>query len=170
MFSCSLKQSHEEYMDSLVHLELFDQVLLEKKRLHQSPGLVALPPQLCLPEEEEGCTSRDGVVMLFRSSPGLTWDQLMNLAAIRDLIVVSVSYHIHQYSMKVNTCTAKPGCWNGWISDSYCSLKPLWLGMGEVVPARTSPTLLPPSPRTVLSLFCFKVSQCINSRDWHFKS
>ena len=34
--------------------------------------------------------------------------------------------------------------------------------MGEVVPARTSPTLLPPSPRTVLSLSCFKVSQWIN--------
>ena len=42
--------------------------------------------------------------------------------------------------------------------DSYCSLKPLCSGMGEVVPARTSPTLLPPSPRTVLSLSCFKVS------------
>ena len=27
--------------------------------------------------------------------------------------------------------------------DSYCSLKPLCSGMGEVVPARTSPTLLP---------------------------
>ena len=26
------------------------------------------------------------------------------------------------------------------------------------MPARTSPTLLPPSPRTVLSLSCFKVS------------
>ena len=48
--------------------------------------------------------------------------------------------------------------------DSYCSLKPLCSGMGEVVPARTSPTLLPPSPRTVLSLSCFKVSQCINCR------
>ena len=54
--------------------------------------------------------------------------------------------------------------------DSYCSLKPLCLGMGEVVPARTSPTLLHPSPRTVLSLSCFKVSQCINCRDWHCKS
>ena len=54
--------------------------------------------------------------------------------------------------------------------DSYCSLKPLCSGMGEVVPARTSPTLLPPSPRTVLSLSCFKVSQCINCRDWHCKS
>ena len=54
--------------------------------------------------------------------------------------------------------------------DSYCSLKPLCSGMGEVVPARTSPTLLPPSPRTVLSLSCFKVLQCINSHDWHCKS
>ena len=70
----------------------------------------------------------------------------------------------------INTYTAKPVCWNGWISDSYCSIKPLCLGMGEVVPARTSPTLLPPSPRTVLSLSCFKVSQCINCRDWHCKS
>ena len=69
-----------------------------------------------------------------------------------------------------NTYTAKPVCWNGWISDSYCSLKPLCSGMGEVVPARTSPTLLPPSPRTVLSLSCFKVSQCINRCDWHCKS
>ena len=40
--------------------------------------------------------------------------------------------------------------WSGWISDSYCSLKPQWSGMGEVVPARTSPTLRPPSPPTVL--------------------
>ena len=49
--------------------------------------------------------------------------------------------------------------------DSYCSLKPLCSGMGEVVSARTSPTLLPPSPRTVLSLSYFKVLQCINCRD-----
>ena len=49
------------------------------------------------------------------------------------------------------------------------SLKPLCSGMGEVVPARTSPTLLPPSPRTELSLSCFKVSECINCRDWHCK-
>ena len=34
---------------------------------------------------------------------------------------------------------------NFWkfTAGSYCSLKPLWLGMGEVVPARTSPTLHP---------------------------
>ena len=68
------------------------------------------------------------------------------------------------YTLHINTYTARPVCWSGWISDSYCSLKPLLSGMGEVVPARTSPTLLPPSPRTVLSS-CFKVSQCINRRD-----
>ena len=70
----------------------------------------------------------------------------------------------------LNTYTAKPVYWREWISDSCCSLKPLCSGMGEVVPARTSPTLLPPSPRTVLSLSCFKVLQCINCHDWHCKS
>ena len=49
--------------------------------------------------------------------------------------------------------------------DSYCSLKPLCSGMGEVVLACTSRTLLPPSPRTALSLSCFKVLQCINCHD-----
>ena len=39
--------------------------------------------------------------------------------------------------------------WSGWISDSYCSLNPLWSGMGNVVLARTSPTLHPPSLPTV---------------------
>ena len=33
---------------------------------------------------------------------------------------------------------------------SYCSLKPLKSGIGEVVLACTSPTLHPPSPPTVL--------------------
>ena len=41
---------------------------------------------------------------------------------------------------------------NFWKYTSYCSLKPLWSGMGEVVPARTSPTLHPPSPPTVHQL------------------
>ena len=41
-----------------------------------------------------------------------------------------------------------------WKFTSYCSLKPLWSGMGEVVPARTSSTLHPhPLPL------------CINCRD-----
>ena len=44
--------------------------------------------------------------------------------------------------------------------DSYCSLKPLCLGMGEVVPARTSPTLLPHP----LALCChFPVSKCCSA-------
>ena len=38
---------------------------------------------------------------------------------------------------------------NFWKFTSYCRLKPLWSGMGEVVQARTSPTLHPPSPPTV---------------------
>ena len=41
---------------------------------------------------------------------------------------------------------------NFWKFTSYCSSKPLWSGMGEVVPARTSPTLHPPSPPTVHQL------------------
>ena len=41
--------------------------------------------------------------------------------------------------------------------DSYCSLKPLCSGMGEVVPARTSLTLLPHP----LALCChYPVSKC----------
>ena len=38
---------------------------------------------------------------------------------------------------------------NFWKFTSYCNLKPLWSGMGEVVSARTSPTLHLPSPPTV---------------------
>ena len=41
---------------------------------------------------------------------------------------------------------------NFWKFTSYCSLKPLWSDMGEVVPACTSPTLHPPSPPTVHQL------------------
>ena len=41
---------------------------------------------------------------------------------------------------------------NFWKFTSYCSLNSLWSGMGEVVPARTSPTLHPPSPPTVHQL------------------
>ena len=41
---------------------------------------------------------------------------------------------------------------NFWKFPTYCSLKPLWSGMGEVVPARTSPTLHSPSPPTVHQL------------------
>ena len=39
-----------------------------------------------------------------------------------------------------------------WISARYCSLKALWSGMGEVVPASTSQPYIPhpPSPLTML--------------------
>ena len=52
--------------------------------------------------------------------------------------------------------------------DSYYSLKPLCSGMGEVVPARTSPTLPPSTVGGQLS--CFKVSRCKNCHHWHYKS
>ena len=41
---------------------------------------------------------------------------------------------------------------NFWKFTCYCSLKPLWSGMGEVVLVRTSPTLHPPSSPTVHQL------------------
>ena len=41
---------------------------------------------------------------------------------------------------------------NFWKLTSYCSLKPLWSGMGEVVPARTLPTLHTPFPPTMHQL------------------
>ena len=40
--------------------------------------------------------------------------------------------------------------WSEWISGRYCNSKPVWSGMREVVPARTSLTLHPPSPPIVL--------------------
>ena len=77
----------------------------------------------------------------------------------------SCKWHSAQLTLKVLNFWTFIETWSGWIFDSYWSLKPLCSGMGEVVPARTSPTLPPPSPRTVLWLSCFKVSQCINCRD-----
>ena len=80
------------------------------------------------------------------------------------------SLHVLKYRCNFNSRnTVKPCglitsvCWlfyscltlkvlNFWKFTSYCNLKPLWLGMGEVVPARTSPTLHPPSPPTVHQL------------------
>ena len=50
--------------------------------------------------------------------------------------------------------------------DSYCSLKPLCSGMGEVVPARTSPTLLPPCPS--IRALCY--SNCQRSTQSHQQS
>ena len=54
--------------------------------------------------------------------------------------------------IKVSQCMLTLKVLNFWKFTSYCSLKPLWSGMGEVVPARTSLTLHPPSPSTVHQL------------------
>ena len=66
------------------------------------------------------------------------------------------------------TLTVTLNVLNFWKLTSYCSLKPLWSGMGEVVPSRTSPTLHPPSPPTVhpivaTSTLRVKLKQCIHS-------
>ena len=88
-----------------------------------------------------------------------------------DTFKINLWYSVQFYDLTGLTLTLPgPSAGVSGSLDSYCSLKPLCSGMGEVVPARTSPTLLPPSPRTVLSLSCFKVSQWINCRDWHCKS
>ena len=50
---------------------------------------------------------------------------------------------------------------NFWKFTSYCSLKPLWSDMGEVVPARTSPTLHPPSPPSVHQLLRLALEELI---------
>ena len=54
---------------------------------------------------------------------------------------------------------------NFWKFTSYCSLKPLWPGMGEVVPARTSPTLHPQSPPTVHQLLRLALEE-LTSPSW----
>ena len=67
-------------------------------------------------------------------------------------------YLVHQDHMIDLTLTL-PGSSAGVSGslDSYCSLKPLCSGMVEVVPARTSPTLLPHP----LALCCnYPVSKC----------
>ena len=56
---------------------------------------------------------------------------------------------------------------NLWNFTSYCSLKPLWSGMGEVVPARTSPTLHPPSPPTVHQLSWLVLQELIITQKLH---
>ena len=54
------------------------------------------------------------------------------------------------------TITSDEILMQSFISDSYCSLKPLWSGMGEVVPARTLLTLHPPSPSHCAVIILFK--------------
>ena len=58
---------------------------------------------------------------------------------------------------------------NFWTLTSYCSLKPLWSSMGKVVPARTSPTLHPPSPPTVHQLSRLTLYELIGSLGKNYK-
>ena len=61
-----------------------------------------------------------------------------------------VRKYVNQYIGEYVKLTLK--VLNFWKFTSYCSLKPLWSGMEEVVPAHTSSTLHPPSPPTVHQL------------------
>ena len=74
----------------------------------------------------------------------------------------NVNEYLEQNLYLVNTQLTLPGPSAGVSGslDSYCSLKPLCSGMGEVEPARTSSTLLPPS----LALCChYPVSKCCSA-------
>ena len=62
------------------------------------------------------------------------------------------SWHKPLWSSWSNNVSLPLKVLNIWKFTSYCSLKHLWSGMGEVVPARTSPTLHPPSPPPVHQL------------------
>ena len=67
----------------------------------------------------------------------------ISVTLIPQATFMNVTYQVYILTLKVL---------NFWKFTSYCSLKPLWSGMGEVVPARTSPTLHPLSPPTVHQL------------------
>ena len=73
-----------------------------------------------------------------------SWKQTKSL--ITDIVVAPYCSYIILLCSSNMILTLK--VLNFWNFTSYCSLKPLWSGMGEVVPARTSPTPL-----------------CINCRD-----
>ena len=60
--------------------------------------------------------------------------------------IVKTQYKCIISSLRHRNFTLTLKVLNFWKFTSYCNLKPLWSGMGEVVPARTSPTLHPPSP------------------------
>ena len=65
-------------------------------------------------------------------------------------LFINACHHVLSIGQRCRVLTLK--VLNFWRFTSYCSLKPLWSGMGEVMPARTSPTLHPPSPPTVHQL------------------
>ena len=70
------------------------------------------------------------------------------------------AYTIHTLFLRLTLTLPGPSAGVSGSLDSYCSLKPLGSGMGEVVPACTSPTL-PPHP---LALCChYPVSKCCSA-------
>ena len=75
---------------------------------------------------------------------------------LNDLIYAFINLHWSDNLYSIFACDADVvltlKALNFWKFTSYCSLKPLWSGMEEVVPARTSLTLHPPSPPTVHQL------------------
>ena len=77
---------------------------------------------------------------------------------INELVFVTVLLFSIANMLEILTLTLPgPSAGVSGSLDSYCSLKPLCSGMGEVVPARTSPTLLPHP----LALCChYPVSKC----------
>ena len=71
---------------------------------------------------------------------------------ISDTLINECSHHFHAAFSLTSKGQLTLKVLNFSKFTSYCSLKPLWSGMGEVVPARISPTLHPPSPPTVHQL------------------
>ena len=62
----------------------------------------------------------------------------------------NISIHNTQHLCVVENVAKHSVRYTGVLHFDPASLKPLWSGMGEVVPASTSPTLHPPFPCTVL--------------------
>ena len=86
------------------------------------------------------------VVQCFHSSPCDTH------SCAHDYKLWSMLYTLYCIFFCVNYLWLTLKVLNFWKFTCYCSLKPLWSGMGEVVPARTSLTLHPPPTPTVHQL------------------
>ena len=65
------------------------------------------------------------------------------------------NFYTISHAQKFNTYTARPVCWREWISDSYCSLKPLCSGHGGSSAGSylADPTSSIPSHCAVIILF-----------------
>ena len=87
-------------------------------------------------------------VRAFNIIPNTTWSNATYKKTTKcsKLIDISSTWNI------ISSMQLTLNVLNFWKLTSYCSLKPLWSGMGEVVPARTSPTLYPRPPPTVHQL------------------